>query len=479
MQNLKGVIMKRKMLSGKDLIRLGYPEGKAIGIAINTVLKYFRRSEKEEIYALLKAVLANPKEYVDDSVWNKTALALVPSEKKSRAHELLKNRLEYPIYGAVEIEEGARNQMEIAMKLPITVAGALMPDAHQGYGLPIGGVLATHNAAIPYGVGVDIGCRMCLTAYPLDEKFLERHRSNLKQLLLTNTCFGRETFKRPKEHEVLDRKTFDEIAVLRNLKGKAAKQIGSSGSGNHFVEFGLMEIGDGNGWNLPVGNYLAVLSHSGSRGLGAEIARHYTRVAKQLCHLPKEAANLAWLDLDTDAGQEYWIAMNLAGDYASANHHQIHERMAQSLGEKPLLMVENHHNFAWKETLEDGTEVIVHRKGATPAGKNVLGIIPGSMTAPGFIVRGKGSAASLNSASHGAGRVMSRSAAKNVITNKMVKQELQKHGVELIGGGLDEAPMVYKDIRNVMRYQHELVDVLGVFTPKIVRMCGDDSPAED
>lgn len=479
MQNLKGVIMKRKMLSGKDLIKLGYPEGKAIGIAINTVLKYFRRSEKEEIYALLKAVLANPKDYVDDSVWNKTALALTPSEKKSRVHELLKNRLDYPIYGASEIEEGARNQMEIAMKLPITVAGALMPDAHQGYGLPIGGVLATHHAVIPYGVGVDIGCRMCLTAYPLDEKFLERHRSNLKQLLLTNTCFGRETFKRPKEHEVLDRKTFDEIAILRNLKGKAVTQIGSSGSGNHFVEFGLMEIGENNEWKLPAGNYLAVLSHSGSRGLGAEIARHYTRVAKQLCHLPKEAANLAWLDLNTEAGQEYWIAMNLAGDYASANHHQIHERMAESLGEKPLLMVENHHNFAWKETREDGTEVIVHRKGATPAGKNVLGIIPGSMTAPGFIVRGKGSSASLNSASHGAGRVMSRSAAKNVITKKMVKQELQKHNVELIGGGLDEAPMVYKDIRNVMRYQQELVEVLGVFTPKIVRMCGDDSPAED
>ena len=471
--------MKRKVLSGKDLIKLGYPEGKAVGIAINTVLKYFRRSEKEEIYTMLKAVLADPKAYIEDSVWSKTALALVPAEKKSRVHELLRNRLDYPIYGAAEIEEGARNQMEIAMKLPITIAGALMPDAHQGYGLPIGGVLATHNAVIPYGVGVDIGCRMRLTAYPLDEHFLERHRSNLKQLLLTNTCFGRETFKRPKEHEVLDRKTFDEIAVLRNLKGKAAAQIGSSGSGNHFVEFGLMEIDNNNEWNLPAGNYLAVLSHSGSRGLGAEIARHYTRVAKQLCHLPKEAANLAWLDLNSEAGQEYWIAMNLAGDYASANHHQIHERMAESLGEKPLLMVENHHNFAWKETLEDGTEVIVHRKGATPAGKNVLGIIPGSMTAPGFIVRGKGSAASLNSASHGAGRTMSRSAAKNVITKKMVKQELQKHGVELIGGGLDEAPMVYKDIRNVMRYQQELVDVLGVFTPKIVRMCGDDSPAED
>jgi tRNA-splicing ligase RtcB len=171
--------------------------------------------------------------------------------------------------------------------------------------------------------------------------------------------------------------------------------------------------------------------------------------------------------------------MNLAGDYASANHHQIHNRLAAELGEKPLLMIENHHNFAWKEKMSDGREVIVHRKGATPAGEGALGIIPGSMTAPGFIVKGKGNALSLNSASHGAGRVMSRSVAKNSITNKMVKQELLKHQVELLGGGLDEAPMAYKDIRKVMDYQHELVEVLGEFTPKIVRMCGDDSPAED
>ncbi|MCA4898644.1 MAG: RtcB family protein [Bacteroidota bacterium] len=471
--------MKRKILSGKDLIKLGYPEGRAVGIAINTVLKHFRRSEKEEIFELLKNVRANPKLFVNDSIWSKVALELVPTEKKSLVHELHKKRLDYRIFGASEIEEGARNQMEIAMKLPITVAGALMPDAHQGYGLPIGGVLATRNAVIPYGVGVDIGCRMCLTAYAIDEKFLERHRSNLKQLLIDNTCFGRETFQRPKEHEVLDRKLFQEITVLKPLKGKAAQQIGSSGSGNHFVEFGLMELKDSNEWQLPSGKYLALLSHSGSRGLGAEIARHYTRVAKQICLLPGEAASLAWLDLDTEAGQEYWQAMNLAGDYASACHHQIHERMAQALGERPLLQVENHHNFAWREKLGDGTDVIVHRKGATPADTGVLGIIPGSMTAPGFVVRGKGEASSLNSASHGAGRLMSRGVAKQSITNKMVKQELERHHVTLLGGGLDEAPMAYKDIRQVMRYQHELVDVIGEFTPKIVRMCGDDTSPED
>lgn len=467
------------MLSGKDLIKIGYPEGKAIGLAINTVLKHFRRSEKEEIFSMLKNVVASPKEYINDSIWSKVALELVPTEKKSLAHGLSKTRIDYKIFGGEYIEEGARNQMEIAMKLPITVAGSLMADAHQGYGLPIGGVLATRNAVIPYGVGVDIGCRMCLTAYPIDEKYLERHRSNFKQVLMDNTYFGREVARKPKDHEVINSGLFTEIPLLRSLQGRAAMQIGSSGSGNHFVEFGMLELHEGNEWNVAKGNYLAVLSHSGSRGLGAEIARHYTKLAKQICLLPGEASNLAWLDLSTDAGQEYWLAMNLAGDYASANHHQIHARIADALGERPLFQVENHHNFAWKETLANGEEVIVHRKGATPAGEGVLGIIPGSMTAPGFIVRGKGNGLSLNSASHGAGRAMSRSAAKNSITNKMVRQELERHGVDLLGGGLDEAPMAYKDIRKVMAHQDDLVEVLGVFSPKIVRMCGDDSPAED
>ncbi|MCE2936919.1 MAG: RtcB family protein [Cyclobacteriaceae bacterium] len=471
--------MKRKMLSGKDVMKLGYPEGRAIGMAINTVHKYLRRSEKEEIYTMLRNVLADPRAYINDAIWSKVALELVPTEKKSLVHQLNTHRLEYRIYGAGEIDEGARNQMEIAMKLPVTVAGALMPDAHQGYGLPIGGVLATREAVIPYGVGVDIGCRMCFSAFAIDAAFLERHRSNLKQVLLANTCFGRQTFDRPKEHEVLDRALFQEIAVLKPLQGKAAQQIGSSGSGNHFVEFGLVEVPVENEWQLPQGTYLGLLSHSGSRGFGAEIARHYTRVAKQVCLLPGEAANLAWLDLNTAAGQEYWQAMNLAGDYASACHQQIHERIAQALGERPALRVENHHNFAWREKLGDGTEVIVHRKGATPAGSGVLGIIPGSMTAPGFIVRGRGEAASLNSASHGAGRLMSRSAARQRITNKMVKQELEKNQVTLLGGGLDEAPMAYKDIRTVMRHQADLIDVLATFSPRIVRMCGDDSPAED
>ena len=251
--------------------------------------------------------------------------------------------------------------------------------------------------------------------------------------------------------------------------------MGSSGSGNHFVELGEVEITEAtNSFNVPVGKYVGLLSHSGSRGLGAMIAGNYTKIAMEKTVLPNEAKYLAWLDMDTEEGMEYWMAMNLAGDYASACHHTIHAKIATAIGETPLAMIENHHNFAWKEMYE-GKEVMVHRKGATPAGKDVLGIIPGSMTAPGFIVKGKGEKAALNSAAHGAGRKMSRTKALSNITNEIMKKELATHGVKLIGGGLDEAPPAYKDINEVMQSQTNLVDVLGKFYPKIVQMDGIDS----
>ncbi|HTF06326.1 MAG TPA: RtcB family protein, partial [Bacteroidia bacterium] len=342
-----------------------------------------------------------------------------------------------------------------------------------GYGLPIGGVLATENAIIPYGVGVDIGCRMCLSIFSLPHETIDKDGRGLYKILTDNTLFGSgREFKDNKEHEVTDRKLFDEIPLLKGLQMKAVKQMGTSGSGNHFVEFGVVEITDiNNEFKLPVGKYLSLLSHSGSRGLGATIANHYTKLAMEKCRLPQEAKHLAWLDLRTQEGQEYWLAMNLAGDYASACHHTIHRKVATALSSEPLAMVENHHNFAWKEML-NGKEVIVHRKGATPAGKGVLGIIPGSMTAPGFIVRGKGETISINSASHGAGRKMSRTAAMKTVTNAAMKEILKANNVTLIGGGLDESPHAYKDIHQVMDAQVDLVEVVGKFTPRIVRMDG-------
>jgi tRNA-splicing ligase RtcB len=471
--------MKGLKLHGKDLIAAGFPEGRAIGIAINVMLKHHRRTKTEEVLAELARIAADPAAYADHELYAPIADALTGRDRKAEAIHELVPRKDYRAYGSEHIEPGAIHQMEVAMKLPVTVAGALMPDAHQGYGLPIGGVLAVENAVIPYAVGVDIGCRMCLSIFHSAPDVLEKDRANFKQLLIDHTRFGRAVHEKRMDHDVLEREEFSTIPVVKHLKDRAWRQVGSSGSGNHFVEFGVVEISDAqNEFGLAPGKYLALLSHSGSRGLGAGIAAHYTRVAKDLCKLPAEAQNLAWLSLDSAEGMEYWLAMNLAGDFASACHHQIHARIAKALGEKPAAMVENHHNFAWKE-MHDGKEVIVHRKGATPAGKGVLGVIPGSMTAPGYIVRGTGVVESLGSASHGAGRLMSRTVAKETISPSVVKKHLEQHGIELIGGGLDEAPMAYKDINTVMASQRELIEVIGSFTPKIVRMCGDGSAAED
>lgn len=460
-------------ISGNDLIDIGYSQSKSLGIALEIAQNDFRDLNREAKIALFKQVLDHPARFREDPRLSPLAIAL--QQPVSASISLTADAKPYQIYGPEAIEEGALNQMETAMRLPITVAGALMPDAHQGYGLPIGGVLATQNAVIPYGVGVDIGCRMCMTIYDIAPEMIDNKRADLKKILLNNTRFGLSTFKVPKDHQVLDRKEFNDIPIVKTLKDRAWEQLGSSGGGNHFVEFGIVEITVPiREHNLKPGRYLALLSHSGSRGFGANIARHYTKVAMDKCKLPAEARHLAWLDLDTEAGQEYWAAMNLAGDYASACHHQIHERVAIGLRETPLAMIENHHNFAWKEKDSAGNEVIVHRKGATPAAQDVLGIIPGSMATPGFIVRGKGEINSLNSASHGAGRTMSRTRAKQTILPGHVNRILKEAGVEVIGAGLDEAPMAYKDIHQVMGFQRDLVDVMGSFMPKIVRMCGDE-----
>ena len=463
--------MSKLKLSGKELRALGYPEGPVISIAMNVIEKNFKQKNKSEALQLLREVLAYPKKYFEDEMAGKIAELLLPKEVIENVEiPLNKISVGFNIFGTDWIEQGALDQMNSATKLPIAIAGALMPDAHQGYGLPIGGVLATENAIIPYGVGVDIGCRMCLSVFDIDPEDLQSRQNYFAREINENTLFGAgREFKKTTEHEVLERKEFYESGLLRSLQSKAAMQLGSSGSGNHFVEFGIVEISQYDGvLNLPAGKYVGLLSHSGSRALGANIANHFTKIAKQKRFLPKEAANLSWLNLDEDEGIEYWIAMNLAGDYASACHYVIHEKIAKQIGQ-PLKIVENHHNFAWKEIFE-GREVIVHRKGATPAGKNVLGIIPGSMTAAGFIVKGKGEAASLSSAAHGTGRKMSRTAALKTITQNILRDELEKHNVKLIGGGLDEAPHAYKDIEVVMQSQKQLVDIVGKFYPKIVKM---------
>lgn len=465
--------MAKLKLRGKDLIKMGFPQGKVIGLAINKMLEHYRRKNKHWVLSELREVLNDPTAFVDDPIMGTIAAELIEPHKTEK-RVLNAERVPHEVFGDAVIEDGAKHQLYTALKLPVAVQGALMPDAHHGYGLPIGGVLATENAVIPYGVGVDIGCRMCLSVYDLNANLLDRDKLKFTDMLGKHTRFGgKEVFDSPGKSAVLEHDAFKEIKVVRDLHHKAWRQLGTSGGGNHFVEFGIVEITDtDNEFDLKPGEYIGVLTHSGSRGLGANIARHYTRLAKKLCPLPKEASHLAWLTLDSHEGIEYWIAMNLAGDYASACHHDIHRRLGKALGERPVAVVENHHNFAWKESLPDGREVVVHRKGATPASEGELGIIPGSMASHGFIVRGKGNAAALNSASHGAGRKMSRTKAKSSLTNHHVSRYLKDKGIVLIGGGLDEAPMAYKDIYEVMEFQNDLVDVVGTFMPRIVRMDG-------
>ncbi|WP_113635116.1 RtcB family protein [Nubsella zeaxanthinifaciens] len=473
----------KTIITGNELLTVGFSEGKTIGLALTLIAEHFEDLAKEEILNLLKKIKSYPESFLDDDKLAPLAELIVAENNTELDDTISLNNVskDYRIFGESYIEEGARKQMNIAMKLPVTVAGALMPDAHQGYGLPIGGVLATNNSIIPYGVGVDIGCRMALSIFDIPEKHYFGKDDKYKRELIAFTKFGagREFrgFERA-DHEVMESETFQATPLLRGLHAKAWAQLGTSGGGNHFVEWGIIDFAERDEiLNIDKGRYVALLTHSGSRGLGATIAGHYTKVAKQLCKLPDDAANLAYLDLNSAEGQEYWIAMNLAGDYASACHEVIHKRLTKAIGAKVLAKVENHHNFAWKETL-NGEEVIVHRKGATPAAKGVMGIIPGSMTAPGFLVRGKGEVESIHSASHGAGRLMSRSKAIKNITKAEMKAVLKDHGVTLIGAGLDEAPMAYKDIHQVMAAQQDLVDVVAKFEPKMVRMA-DDGSRED
>jgi len=466
--------MSKLKLTGKQIRAIGYPEGPVVSVAMHTMCTKFKHHTEAEALEVLKQILNAPENYLDDEVLKPIAEKLMPEpEAEGMNISLNVSGIQFNVFGQEHIEEGAMHQMYQAAKLPIAVAGALMPDAHSGYGLPIGGVLATENAVIPYGVGVDIGCRMCLSVFDIDPKELLQKEAYFTREINEATLFGSGAqFQQATDHEVMENEAFGQLPLLKGLHGRAWKQLGSSGSGNHFVEFGVVEIAEKDELlGIEAGSYVGLLSHSGSRALGANIANHYTKIAISKRRLPQDAKNLAWLTLDEEEGIEYWIAMNLAGDYASACHHIIHQKIAKQLGRKPIKMVENHHNFAWKEMWE-GKEVIVHRKGATPAGKDVLGIIPGSMTADGFIVKGKGEAASVNSASHGAGRKMSRSRAIASVTDKQFKDELKKFGVKLLGGGLDESPFAYKDINVVMQSQKALVNVVGKFTPKIVKMDG-------
>ena len=466
-------------MKGKDLIKMGFKPGPAVGVAMLLIPKAAETLDRAAIERELRAVLADPVGNAAHPHFAELARILREEAERATTYQYTERPepAPYQVWGE-GLEEQAVDQIRQAVRLPVAVAGALMPDAHVGYGLPIGGVLATENAVIPYAVGVDIACRMRLSVLDVPASDMKRLDDQLVRVLQRETKFGTgATWKQPLQHEVLD-EDWKITSVTAKLFDKARAQLGTSGSGNHFVEFGTLTL-DKADVGLEPGSYLALLSHSGSRGSGATVADFYSKLAmSRHPELPPELKRLAWLNLDGEEGQEYWAAMNLMGRYAAANHEMIHRKIAKALGAGVIAGVENHHNFAWKET-HGGEEVIVHRKGATPAGEGVLGVIPGSMATPGFVVRGKGSAASLESASHGAGRVMSRTAAREKFRWNHFKSMLDDAGVKVLSAGIDEAPGVYKDIHAVMAAQSDLVDVIARFDPRIVKMADAGEKPED
>ena len=477
------------MITGKILKRHGWPEGKTIGLAKAAAGRLEATGMgREAVLEALDRVRVAPSEHVDDPALATLVAGCLRLQRRAaplRQDILREVPLPYRVWGAEGIDPGTIAQMDAAMRLPVSVAGALMPDAHVGYGLPIGGVLATEGMVIPYAIGVDIACRMRLSVYPLSPAILDQKEEQFAHALLSRTAFGAGAAwsgSDRAQHEVLDDPAWNATKLLKSLRGKAEQQLGTSGTGNHFVEFGSFTlVRPDPGLGLDPGDYLALLSHSGSRAVGFKIANTYSALAEQ-AHpgLEKSLRHLAWLDMDSEAGQEYWLSMELAGRFASANHAVIHRRVAAALGLKELAAVENHHNFAWREsvTLADGSsrELLVHRKGATPAGAGVLGIIPGSMGDPGYLVRGRGEATALHSASHGAGRLMSRRSALDTITKTMRDRYLRERGVTLLGGGIDESPQAYKPIESVIAAQRALVETIGSFAPRIVRMA--DEPGD-
>ena len=214
--------MAKLKLKGKDLRAIGFPEGPVISVAMNIMEKAYKHNTLLEALEVLKPVVASPADYVQDPVLGKIAEGLMPKPSKNAdVIPLNTNGISYNVFGAEFIEEGAVNQMLQASRLPISLAGALMPDAHAGYGLPIGGVLATDNVVIPYGVGVDIGCRMCLSIFDINPKELDNRENYFNRELNENTLFGAgKEFEKIIDHEVMDRPEFDALGLLK-LKPRA------------------------------------------------------------------------------------------------------------------------------------------------------------------------------------------------------------------------------------------------------------------
>lgn len=358
-----------------------------------------------------------------------------------------------------DIEDGALEQAKNLSNLPFAFKHiAIMPDSHQGYGMPIGGVLATRNVVVPNAVGVDIGCGMCAVKTDIKRDLSIDEVKEIIGKIREAVPVGFNHHDEKQEWEGF-KTAPTHLEIVEQEIDSARYQIGTLGGGNHFIE--LQRGDDGHLW---------VMLHSGSRNIGFKIANHYHNLAKEHCkkwHSDLPDDDLAFLPMDTQDGKDYIEAMNFALKFAKENRFQMLDKIAEIIGIEHFIgdVINIHHNYASMEH-HFGQNVMVHRKGATRAYEGQLGIIPGSQGTSSYIVEGKGNTDSFKSCSHGAGRNMSRTQARKELSVDEEKKRMEGI-VHAVRGSrdLDEAPSAYKDITEVMKRQEDLVSIKVKLTP--------------
>ncbi len=377
-----------------------------------------------------------------------------------------------PIWGD-PVDEGALSQIKMCKRTAAAVA--LMGDHHKGYAVPIGGVVAYEDKISPSGVGFDIACgnKAVLTDMPAAEA-----RSRIKSIM--DDIWDRLSFgigmknRTVVDHDLYDDETW-KLHPMKPLKDTARNQLGTIGSGNHYVDVFVDEL-----------ERVWVGVHFGSRGLGHKTATHFLKAGGAKDGMDVEPLVL---DVKSNLGADYLQCMKLAGRYAYAGRDWVCSTVAKILGAKIVEEVHNHHNFAWEEK-HGGRKLWVVRKGATPAFPGQKGFVGGSMGDNSVILEGvenREGAHSLYSTVHGAGRVMSRTAARGkvnfrtgkvlspgAISREMMNSWIRERGVELRGAGTDESPHCYKRLDEVLQHHKDTVRVLHTLTPIGVAMAGEN-----
>jgi tRNA-splicing ligase RtcB len=380
------------------------------------------------------------------------------------------------LFGEIDthIPANAVKQMETVLRLPVARSGSLMPDAHLGYAMPIGGVADLDEAISPSFVGYDISCMVQLSILDISPEAFMTEREGLADVLRNVTSFGLGSdFKRGvRQHAVMEDPRWSDIEAARRLQALAQRQLGSSGGGNHFADLVLIDFIEPLDGLPAKSQHVGLLTHSGSRGAGHKLATYYVKQAQQLNFsiargVPK---GYEWLPIQSGIGAEYFQAMRLMGRYARANHDLIHDHFLAEAGLAQNRRIWNRHNFAW---YEESNGSVLHRKGATPADDGLLGLVPGTSGTASYLVRGLGNPDSHYSSSHGAGRWFSRKEAHRRHDAKAFRKHMRSKDILHIGLEADETFMAYKDIEMVMGLQNGvLVEPVARMQPKVVIMGG-------